>query len=237
MKVAICDDESGFLDELELKLRKYSNEKSINIQIERFDSGNKFLNVYTEHKDFDIIFLDIQMPGINGIELAKILRKNNDKVSIVFTTSLIQYALDGYRVCAMRYLMKPLAYSKLKRELDEIVLAVAEASANFIVIKNDNGVYKIFFEDILFIETSGRNTMVHLKSNEEILSYKTLKYYEQQLDYRFFRCHSGYLVNMEQISKVEKFNIELLNQAVIPLSKNRKRDFSQKLAAFYGDLI
>lgn len=236
MNVAICDDEIDFLDELQSKLREYAKEKNIYFNISRFESGNSFMNYYMTHKDFDIIFLDINMPGINGIELAQMLRDKGDKVSIVFLTSLIQYALDGYRVCALRYLIKPLTYHKLRRELNGILTEIRNRVDDFFVVKNDNGVYKIYIKDILYIETFERNTLIHLKDNK-ILSYKSLKYYEENLDKRFFRCHSGYLVNMSEISVVEKFDIHLANGDIIPLSKNRKRDFSQKMANYYGNLI
>lgn len=236
MNVAICDDEVEFMDDLQTKLIQYSNEKDMHFHIFRFESGNKFMNYYMTHKDFDIIFLDIKMPEMNGIELAQTLRSRGDKVSIIFLTSLIQYALDGYRVCALRYLLKPLSYRKLCRELNDVFNEIENTINDFFIVKNDNGVYKIYMKNILYIETYERNTLIHLK-DKKVLSYKSLKYYEEYLDKRFFRCHSGYLVNMSEINVVEKFQIYISNGDLIPLSKNRKRDFSQKMANYYGELI
>lgn len=236
VKIALCDDESKFLEELGKQLVRYASENKIVFQIDCFESGDKFLNCYSEHKDYDIIFLDIQMPGMNGIELAKRLREYNDNIIIIFLTSLLQYALDGYRVCALRYLMKPLSYTKLSRELNEILLELKNAKDNYLIVKNDNGVYKIRYEDVIYIETYGRNTMLHTKV-KNVLSYKTLKYFEKQLDNRFFRCHSSYLVNLEEIITIEQFDITLSNGDVISLSKNRKHNFSEKMAEFYGNLI
>ena len=144
LKIAICDDESTFLDNIEMFVKKYEKERGTQIFLKKYLSGldlEDSLNL-----KFDIVFLDINMPGINGMELAKGIRKKDEHTIIMFLTSLKEYVFEGYQVEASGYLTKPISYKRFSSELDRVAKKVLRDSALFISIKNNNVLYSAQIE-------------------------------------------------------------------------------------------
>ena len=166
MRVALCDDESYVLSVLEDYFQRYADKNGGDFSLIKFTSGIPLLKYVEENNDLDIIFLDIQMPELNGIEVAHIIRKKDADVKIFFLTSIIKYALEGYKVNAERYLTKPLNYGRFQKELERVIKALDLENKRFFIEKNDEGVFKINLSDILYIETVGRNTRIHTKERE-----------------------------------------------------------------------
>ena len=140
LKIAICDDESTFLDNIEMFVKKYEKERGTQIFLKKYLSGldlEDSLNL-----KFDIVFLDINMPGINGMELAKGIRKKDEHTIIMFLTSLKEYVFEGYQVEASGYLTKPISYKRFSSELDRVAKKDLRDSALFISIKNNNDYFK-----------------------------------------------------------------------------------------------
>lgn len=238
MNIAICDDNIEFLNKIYNDLNSIvSDIKDEKIEILTFSSGEEFLAHYQVNKNIDIIFLDILMKNVNGMEVAKRIRKRDSKMIIFFLTSIKHYAIEGYNVNASGYLLKPVEHNKLKRELLKAIDKIKRDRNQFIIEKNDSGLYKIYFDEIVYIETSSRNTVIHLL-NEDIVSYKSMKKHLEVLGKNhFFRIHEAYIVNLKYIKKVLGYDIELSNGTVLNVSKKRKKDFMSRLSSYYGDLF
>ncbi|MGL6202006.1 MAG: LytR/AlgR family response regulator transcription factor [Lachnospiraceae bacterium] len=233
--IAVCDDSEAVVTNLSKMLELYAKEAGQNIKIYKFNSGLKLLEQYTGN--YDIIFLDIKMPYKNGLETAGSIRKRDRGVSIIFLTSLVHHALDGYRVQALSYIIKPISYKRLKIELEDWIYKQSQDQEPFIVIKNDNGNYKVLLKDLAYIETSNRNALVHTKS-ENIICYKKLKILETELNnHGFSRCHSSYIVNLAYIENIEKMDAKLITGEVVPISQTKRKDFMQRLARYWGERI
>lgn len=230
MRIAICDDEKDFLDEFASLFHRYQDEYKEDIQLVSFNSGKKFLDYFQKYRDIVLIFLDIHME-LDGLSTAKLLRNMDAKIKIVFLTSHVQYAVQGYTVQAAGYILKPLEYKQFCQVLGDTIKAVKAEELAYIIVKNDSGIYKIYYDSIIYIETFHKNVLIHT-CEEEVVSYRRMKDYDAELDERFYRVHAGYIVNMKYIANVRNLDIRLMNGEYIPISQPRKSKFSKALAAY-----
>ncbi len=236
MRIAICDDEEYMLSILEDYVSRYSEKHDSVFTLAKFKCGEELLGYMDSKGDIDIVFLDIQMPGINGIDVAHMIRKKDANVKIFFLTSLVKYVLEGYSVKAERYLIKPLKYNQFEKELQNVVKSIELENNRFFIEKNDSGIFKIMLSDVIYIETVGRNTLIHTKT-DEIVSYRNMKEHEALLDKCFFRCHRAYIVNLAYVKSVVEYEVAIGKDVKIPLSKYRKKQFKEALLDYYGDQL
>lgn len=233
--IGICDDVEVFIDKLEALIREYETEIQEEIKIDRFTKGIDLLNKYKS--EYDLIFLDIKMPDMNGITVAENIRSRDSKVSIIFLTSLVQYALEGYRVNAVNYIVKPISYKKLKLELDNWRKKYGQKEEPYLIVRNDNGSYKLLLKSIRYIETYNRNLLIHTE-HKNIISYKKLQDMEKLLsDQGFVRCHTSYLVHLLYVETIENMEAQLITNEKIPISKLKKKEFMTSLAEYWGDQL
>ena len=154
LKIGICDDSKMFLICAEKLIRKWSDERRIPVKIYTFNNGDKLVAANTEER-LDIIFLDIIMPLLNGMDAARELRQRDKSVKIIFLTSSPEFALESYEVKAQGYVLKPIVYDKLKELLDECVQSFAEEPKNM-VIKTVTGYQKLYFHEIEYAEAQNK---------------------------------------------------------------------------------
>jgi len=208
----------------------------------RFSSAVEALEVIHQ-QEIDIIFLDIQMPDLTGIELARVIEKSGTPgPRIIFTTAFNQYALDGFRVDALDYLLKPFNYeeflraaSKAKAYVELLQKASAaniiETKDEYLFLKVEYQLVRIAYDDILYMEGLKDYVKVHLKSdNKPILSLTSLKALEEKLpSNRFMRVHRSFIVNLDKIGAVTRNTIQI-GSITIPVSDQYKESFSQFLS-------
>lgn len=236
MKVLMCDDQKEFLIRLEKVLDNILSDMKITFYLISFTDPEEALKYLSEYMDIDIVFMDILLEDKNGYEIAKQMRTIAPKSKIIFLSSTTAYALKGYTIRATRYLVKPIKKSELSAVLNEVVSELQFDNDDFIVEKNDFGIHKLYFNEIIYIETCKRNTLIHTISGDYI-SYKSMKEHQGKLNNNFIRCHSSYIVNMEYIKDYQGYEINLLNNDKIWVSKNRRKDFLHTLTKFYGKLL
>lgn len=232
VKICICDDEKVFLDLIYRDVRKVLVELDDSFTVELYQTGKDFLEAYTKNPEVDIVFMDIILGVENGYQIASKIRASNEKIKIIFLTAVSKYAFKGYEIGASRYLMKPVSFSKLREVLIKMIDEIKQSNNEYIIEKNDNGIYKIFMDDIVYIETLKRNTMIHT-INQDILSYKTMKSHLLRLNTMFIRCHSGIIVNLEYVTEMRKDSIKLQPGNIVPLSKYRKNEVKEALMSYF----
>lgn len=238
MKVLICDDQKEFLIKLEKLLVDILTEMEPRYQLFSFTNPDQVLEYVTMYMDVDIVFMDILMGEKNGYEIAKKIREISPKSKIIFLSATTAYALKGYLIQAACYLTKPVKKAELTNAL-EIVIKELQSQYNnneYVVEKNDFGIHKLYFNEIIFIETSKRNTLIHTISGNHV-SYKSMKEHEKRLNNLFFRCHSSYIVNMNFIKGYHGYEVYLMNGDIVWVSKNRRKEFLNTLTKFYGNLL
>ncbi|HSM24200.1 MAG TPA: LytTR family DNA-binding domain-containing protein, partial [Anaerolineaceae bacterium] len=199
MKLAIVEDnknERNFLKEL---VNDYCLTNKIDCGIETFTSAEDFFASWP--MKLDILFLDIMLDEMNGIELATNIRQTNERVIIIFTTSNPQFSLSGYAVDALDYLIKPVSKEILHRALDKATLRLGNSFHDYFTINNNDGYFVINTMDIYYIELLNRKLIIHTKSGP-VTCLRSLQYMEEQLPDTFFRCHSAFLVNLHAVESV-----------------------------------
>lgn len=232
MLVAICDDDPLFRSELKKILVNYKQEKRLAIDIYEFDNGKKLLDS-TDY--FDIVFIDYQMPGIDGLETAKLLRTRKFICSIIFITSYPQFILDSFEVEPFRFIIKPEIEEKVKSALDSYIKQ--KKLLNPIIIFDEGVQYTICTEDIIYLEATGKKCIIRT-NDRTYRSSKTLSQIEKVLPYHcFYRIHKSFIINMYCISEIQNKEVKLVNgeKAVIsrPLLTKFKNAYANFVEIFY----
>ena len=215
-KIAICDDLESDRDYLKDLLNKWAINNSHLLNIDSFSSAESFLFHYEEAKDYDILLLDIEMGLMDGVSMAKKIRQDNDTVQIIFITGYSDYIAEGYEVNALHYLMKPVKEEKLFSVLER---AIEKISKNDVVLNMDsaNGMVRVPIYQIRFAEVFGNYVTIH--ANDEVIVKMTLNEVEKLLDERFYRVGRSVIVNLNEVSRVTKTEIKLLDGTSIHLPR------------------
>lgn len=236
MRVVICDDELLQREELREYIYKVFEEVKEELELLIFKSAEEVLKEKYVLNHTDIFILDIKMDEVSGMDLAKIIRKENDISEIIFITSLVDYIQEGYTVRAYRYLLKPINYEELKTHLLSCINDIKKKKDNFMMIENKGIVHKVPINEIMYIEVIKKELTIHTKHT----NYKTkssMDKVEKELEkFKFYRCHKSYLVNMKYIETIDKNEI-IINGNKIPVSKHRISDFKKKFTLLLGDII
>lgn len=232
IRIAICDDEKHFVNKLSEILVTYGETIEEIIVINEFYDGRMLVEKYD--CKYDIIFLDIKMPYIDGVKVAEQIRLKDPNVTIIFLTSLMGRAVDGYKVQASNFLIKPVSKSKVTREIDQWLDKNRQMKQDAILVENANGQFRIPISSLRYVETFNRNLLLHTES-KNVVSYKKLKDVKEQLkDSGFAQSHKGYLINLSYVDTISGNDVHLVTKEIIPLSRVWKKEFMSQLARYLG---
>lgn len=229
MKIAICDDDSVQLKYIFTLVQKWSSIAKDNSDIFCYSNAEELLFNYTPG-NFDVLLLDIQLTGENGISLAKRIRSLNDNASIIFITAVPDYVFDGYDVGAIQYLLKPVNEKKLFECLN--ASRKKSASQKRIIFESDGGSTAVSADDIIFIEAFSHKTRVVLADREFFIN-EGISSVEKRLGNEFYKCHRSYIVNINHIDSIKKYDAVLDNGSAVPVSRRIYNDFNSAFIAFY----
>ena len=215
-KIAICDDSDTDRQYILNMVDHWASSAGYVVHTDTFTSAENFMFHYAEESDYDILLLDIEMGKMDGVTMAKQLRKNNDTVQIVFITGYSDYISEGYEVAALHYLMKPVKEEKLCSVLDRAVekLARNEKVLNFEI---GGEMVRVPIYQIRYADVFGNYVTIHALS--DVTVKMTLGELEKQLDERFYRIGRSTIINLTQISRVTKAEIKLSDGTAIPLPR------------------
>ena len=216
-KIAICEDEARQAEYIKMLAGKWAGEKGIKASIDMFASAENFKSALGEGEKYDILLLDIQMGGQNGIELAREIRQSGAKLPIIFITGFAEYMSEGYDVSALHYLLKPINENKLFEVLDKARKGLeSEPEALSLEINRKNLILPL--RDIVYIESSLNYIVVHTEK-EQHKAKMSLAEIEGRLGGGFFRCTRSYIVGLRYIRIITKKEIILTTGASIPLGR------------------
>ena len=215
-KIVICDDSDVDRQYLSAFVSRWAVSVGHSVQIAMFASAEDFLFQYAEKSDYDILLLDIEMGSMDGVTMAKTLRKDNDTIQIIFITGYSDYISEGYEVAALHYLMKPVKQEKLFSVLDRAVekLAKNEKVLNF---EMSGEMVRIPIYQIRYAEVFGNYVTIH--ADDELKIKMSLGELERGLDDQFYRVGRSVIVNLTQISRVTKVEIKLNDGTAISLPR------------------
>lgn len=230
LRVALCDDESASREALYIQLEKALIEKTEEIVYE-FSSGDKALSWLHKHPgEIDLLFLDVEMRGLNGMETAEKIREFDENLIIVFVTGHNDYVFDGYRVGALDYIMKPVSMQKLMELLHRVREKLAQEERQSYIIRNMDGTWRFRLQDILYFYSDKRKVNLVTKSGEYSY-YARLDDVEKQLAMRFVRIHQRYLVNPSHVDYLGNDSVTV-DGKTLPCSRKYKESAAAKLARF-----
>lgn len=229
MKIAICDDDHVQLKYIYTLVQKWSNAVNDNSDISCYSNAQELLFDYTPNC-FDVFLLDIQMDGENGISLAKRIRSFNDNSVIIFITAVSDYVFDGYDVGAIQYLLKPVDENKLMDCLNTAQKNIPEKKK--IIFESDGENIAVCEDDILCAEAFSHKTKIVL-SDKEFFINENISSIEQMLCNDFYKCHRSYIVNINHINSIKKYEALMDNGVSIPVSRRIYNDFNNAFIAFY----
>lgn len=213
--IAICDDEAADVQFLSKLVMHWASENKYRISIENFNSSEEFLFKAADKKS-DILLLDVEMGKMNGVELAREVRKNNSEMQIIFVTGYMEYIQEGYEVEALNYLLKPITNEKLFAVLNRAVERLKACEKALLLTVSDE-IIRIPLYEIKYVEVRKNYVTIHAGKDYEVK--KTLSELEKNLDDSFFRTGRSFIVNLRFIREITRTNVELAGGLVVPLSR------------------
>ena len=233
MRIALIEDTYSCAVEVQEQLERFSRETGTEITCEYFSGGAAFLTHPVS--DWDLILLDIEMPEMNGLEVARKIREIDAEVLIIFITQMAQYAIEGYSVRAFDYILKPVNYYSFSMKLQQIVSILQSREARFLVISSLNGKIRLNLNDLRYVEVFDHTLTYHTTSDTfSSTSFRSLGKLETALNSTHFaRCHSGYLVNLAFVTGYEKSEVFLGEHTSLPLSRTYSKSFLDQLLAYW----
>lgn len=225
IRIGVLDDSVTDRENLKGHLETFFASNHITIKIIEFSDPISFVEKY--EAKYDLIFFDVEMPKLNGIEAARKIRSMDDKVKIVFVTNYPQFAIDGYGINALDYILKPVVYDQLALKLDRIIPDMKKDKEEdaILSINVNNKIEIIEINQITYVEVFGHYLSLHLLDGSVVEYRKPLSVLEKDLEpYGFFRCNSCYLVNIHYITKI-KDNEVYIKDTALKISRNKKKAF------------
>lgn len=217
----ICDDEKSCCDIVLQYLLKYCDERNFTCFYDVYDNGEEAL---LSDKTYNIAFLDIEINNISGLDIAKRLKEKNKNVIIFFITEYEKYIDDAMDLFALRFIKKPLDYSRFYNGLDKAIDLINEDDVEF-YIKDSNTVLRIKSKDIVYIETLDHKTKV-VTSNHIYYSSNLIEYWQKKLTHiSFYRVHKSYIVNLDYVDEYKRNEVKLTNGEIVPISYRNQPTF------------
>lgn len=233
-RIAVCDDEQSQLQSLTKKLSLYAEAHHVSFHIDTYLSAEAFLFAFEENRNIDLLLLDIEMAEMNGIELAKKIRLNNETIQICFITGYPDYMNQGYDVEALHYLIKPVSTDKLFNVLDRFMKAI-ETQPRFFLFSVGKEVVRVYEKELFYGEAQGHYIVLHTKQGELKLRV-TMPELENQLGEGFFRASRSFVVNLRYVTRITKTDIVLENGTAVPLGKGLFDQANTALITFLRNL-
>lgn len=233
IRIGIVEDDPASIDRLLSHLDRFQRERGERFHVGAFRDGIDVLEEY--RPDWDVLLLDIEMPRVDGMTAARRIREVDPEVVIVFVTASPHYAISGYEVGAMSYLLKPVSFAAFAQEMDRCLVRLRSRERRTVLFTTTDGArHRVDVADILYAESIKHTVVVHTLERDHVVT-GALKALEAELaDDGFFRCNSGFLVNLRHVTGVEGSDCRVRGGTRLQVSRPRKKDFLAALAEYIG---
>lgn len=233
IRIAIVEDEDYYVDQLTGYLAEYQKSEGEDFTVTVYRDGDAITAEYKAQ--FDIILMDIQMKFVDGMTAAEEIRRMDAEVVIIFITNMTQYAIRGYEVDALDYVLKPVSYFAFCEKLKRAVSRIKRRNNSYITLTVKGGIIRVNVADIYYVESAGHNLVYHT-GNTDHLSSGTMKSAEEQLTgYGFSRANKCYLINLAHVDGIQD-KCALVKGEMLQISRPRMNAFMQELTKYWGDL-
>ena len=233
IRIAICDDEKHMSDHIRAMASDFFRKKNSEIQLRTFLSGEELLNYDGQ---IDILFLDIQMNGVDGLETARKLRAGKFRGFLIFITVLKEMVFQSFEVQAYDYLVKPVDEKQFGKTMERLYASMQNASEDSLLVQQGYEGRIVPKDEIVFFEVIDRKIYLNLASGEIIDYYERIENLETKLDGHFFRCHRSYLINLKHLKGYKNGTAYMDNGKEVPVSRLRSKEFSSVVLQYMKNM-
>ncbi len=235
IRIAIVEDEKEHMDILTGYLNRYEKENGVSFQIVTFTDGLDIVSDYSA--DYDIILLDIQLKHMDGMTAAEKIRKLDEDVIFIFITSTVQFAVQGYLVDALGYVLKPVPYLAFAQILGKAVKRCQiRQNRHYLTVDTTGGFLRLSTDQIYYVESQLHSVILHTERGEYRTAGPLKKLEEELAPFGFSKCHNAYLVNLQYAGSVLSGSVQLTNGEELPISRARKKPFMDALTDYIGGM-
>jgi DNA-binding LytR/AlgR family response regulator len=235
INIAIVEDDEQSAERTKSYIDRFQEQSEHSFSVRHFKDGLDFLANY--HSGFNIVFMDVEMPFMNGMEVAKRMRKIDSRAVLIFVTNMAQYAIEGYEVDALDYIVKPVEYFNFSVKLKKAIRHLDDRTEENILLARPNGFVRVAIAGIIYIEVNDHKLLFY--TDNAIYEIRgTLSAYESRLTpFGFSKCNHCYLVNLKYIKGVDDEYVTLANGEKLQISRPKRKKFVDDLKEFYKDDI
>lgn len=223
LHIAICDDDRILLEDLRREVESWAKEEHEACSVELFATAEAFWFAWEEKKNIEILLLDIEMPGMSGMELAKMLHRSGKHIGIIFVTGNPDYALEGYDLEAVSYLVKPVDRERLSMALRRGGQRARNRAALLVPVSAGE-VERVYVSDMVFLEGNGHDTILRKRDGTCIVAKITLQQLEQGLQAKsesFFKPHRSYYINLSYVERITKKDVQMEGGTLVPIARGK----------------
>lgn len=232
ISIALVEDDRRYTEQLKGFLCQYEAEKNLKFNIVTFSDGDEIVERYDA--SYDIILMDIEMKFMDGMSAAEEIRKKDSEVVIMFITNMPQYAMKGYLVDALDYILKPVSYPVFRQRLDRAIERISSRSHDYIAIPVKGGLRKLDTEDIIYVEISIHDLIFHTVHGD-FTTVGSMKKVEEQLGEEFYRCNKCYLINLKYVDAIQNNDV-ILGEQTLQVSRAKKKGLLEALNAYMNEV-
>lgn len=234
IKIAIVEDEQLYAKQLHEYLRKYEKENGEAIEVTIYSDGDQIVEKY--QSQYDIILMDIEMKFMDGMSAAEEMRKIDTEVVIIFITNMTQYAIRGYAVDALDYVLKPVSYFALSQRLNRAIGRMRKRESKMIMVNMKGGIVRLNIANIYYIESQGHTLILHTILGDYETSGTMKEMESKLLGMNFCRGNKGYLINLQHVYGISD-GCAIVKDEKLILSRARKKEFMEALTKYWGEVI
>lgn len=239
IKIAVCDDESRSLNNIHSALITAGRNLNIPIETYLYTDGNKVVDLISSgEEDFDVLFLDIDMPDISGLEVAKSIREAKSDILLIFISAHEQYVFESIEYNPYRYIRKYRMEQEIQPALKAVYKNIMSEVQRSIIIKTDDGEVRLRHADIMYFDVDSRKLKIYMCDGREFIVRKTIKEMYEELENKdFVKIHSGCVVNAKYIAEYSSIDITLDNGKRLIVSRRKVKDVKTKLMKYWRDKV